>query len=142
MQTIFPILRYNNAREAIRWLCSTFGFVEMFCVPESGECVRHAQLKLGKNLIMVGSVRPDDGIASPKELGTATQMLAVYVEDPDAHFERARSAGANVLYPPSNTDFGSREYHVVDLEGHPWTFGTYRPSAEDCENVHADTLQK
>ena len=49
-------------------------------------------------------------------------------------FERAQAAGANIQYPPTNTDFGSREYHVLDLEGHPWTFGTYRPSAEDCEN--------
>ena len=133
MQTIFPILRYNDARAAIGWLCSAFGFVQIFSVPESGPYVRHAQLKLGKNLIMVGSVRPNDGIVSPKVSGAATQMLAVFVEDPDAHFERARAAGAEILYPPTNTDFGSREYHVLDLEGHPWTFGTYRPSADDCD---------
>ena len=133
MQTIFPILRYNDARAAIRWLGFAFGFVEIFSVPESGPYVRHAQLKLGHNLVMVGSVRPDDGIASPRALGSSTQMLAVYVEDPDAHFERARAAGGEILYPPSDTDFGSREYHVADLEGHPWTFGTYRPSADDCE---------
>ncbi len=134
MQTIFPILRYNDARAAIGWLCSAFGFAQLFSVPESGPYVRHAQLKLGKNLIMVGSVRSDDGIVSPKGSGSATQMLAVYVENPDAHFEQAQAAGAKILYPPTNTDFGSREYHVLDLEGHPWTFGTYRPSAEDCEN--------
>jgi len=133
MQTIFPILRYTNARSAIRWLCSAFGFVELFSVPESGSYVRHAQLKLGRNLIMVGSVRPEDGIASPHTLGSATQMLAVYVDDPVAHFQRARAAGANILYPPTDTDFGSREYHALDLEGHPWTFGTYRPSADDCD---------
>ena len=137
MQTIFPILRYNDARAAIRWLCSAFGFVEIFSVPEAGPYVRHAQLKLGKNLVMVGSVRPDDGISSPGTLGSATQMLAVYVEDPDAHFERSRKAGARIIYPPSDTDFGSREYHVVDVEGHPWTFGTYRPAAEDCDDGKA-----
>lgn len=130
MQTIFPILRYNDARAAIRWLCDAFGFVELFCTPEHGRYVRHARLKLGPNLIMVGSVRPDDGIASPKSLGSATQMLAVFVEDPDMHFKRAQSAGAKILAPPNDTDFGSREYHVLDLEGHPWTFGTFRPAAE------------
>ena len=134
MQTIFPILRYNDARTAIRWLCSAFGFVQVLSVPESGDYVRHAQLKLGKNLIMVGSVRPNDGIVSPRGLGSATQMLAVYVEDPDAHFSRAQAQGAKILGPPANTDFGSREYHVLDLEGHPWTFGTYHPAVEDCEN--------
>ncbi len=129
MQTIFPILRYEDARGAIRSLCATFGFVELFSVPESGHFVRHAQLKLGTNVVMLGSVRPDDGLVSPRALGVATQGLCVYVDDVDAHFERARATGAEITSPPRNTDFGAREYHARDLEGHPWTFGTYRPDA-------------
>jgi uncharacterized glyoxalase superfamily protein PhnB len=129
MQTIFPILQYNDARGAIRWLCAAFGFVEMFSVPDSGQFVRHAQLKLGTNIIMLGSVRPEDGMVSPQGLGAVTQGLCVYVDDLDAHFERARSAGAEITSRPKDTDFGSRAYHVRDLEGHPWTFGTYLPDA-------------
>jgi uncharacterized glyoxalase superfamily protein PhnB len=134
MQTIFPILRYNNARAAIRWLCDAFGFVEVFCTPEQGAFVRHARLRLGANIVMLGSVRTDDGIASPGTLGAATQMLAVYVEDPDAHYARALAAGAKILYAPKDTDFGSREYHVADLEGHPWTFGTFQPADEEFDH--------
>ena len=130
MQTIFPILRYTDARAAIQWLCATFGFVELFSVPESGQVVRHAQLRLGTNVIMLGSTRPDERMASPQELGAATQALCVHVEDLDAHFERVRSAGATITSPPKETDFGSREYHVRDLEGHPWTFGTYLPAGD------------
>jgi uncharacterized glyoxalase superfamily protein PhnB len=127
MQTIFPILRYNDARSAIRSLCATFGFVELFSVPESGPMIRHAQLKLGTNIIMLGSVRPDERMTSPQTLGAATQALYVYVEDLDAHFQRALSAGAEITIPPTVTDFGSCEYHARDLEGHHWTFGTYLP---------------
>ena len=130
MQTIFPILRYHDARGAIRSLCTTFGFVELFSVPESGQFVRHAQLQLGTNVIMLGSVRPDDGMSSPQTLGTSTQALYVYVDDLDAHFERARSAEAEITSPPKDTDFGFREYHARDLEGHSWTFGTYRPEVD------------
>ena len=127
MQSIFPILRYDDARGAIRSLCATFGFVELFSVPASGPFVRHAQLKLGTNIIMLGSVRPDDGMKSPRTLGAATQALCVYIDDLDAHFERARSAGAEIASAPKDTDFGAREYHSRDLEGHLWTFGTYLP---------------
>ncbi len=127
MQTIFPILRYDDARGAIRSLCATFGFVELFSVPESGPIVRHAQLKLGSNIIMIGSVRPDERITSPQVLGAATQALYVYVDDPDAHFQQALSAGAEITSPPADTDFGSREYHARDVEGHFWTFGRYLP---------------
>jgi uncharacterized glyoxalase superfamily protein PhnB len=128
VQTIFPVLRYDDARAAIRWLCATFGFVEVFSVPESGPSVRHAQLKLDTNIIMVGSTRPADGIVSPRVVGAATQALCVYVRDVDAHFERARLAGAEIESLPKDTDFGSREYFVRDVEGHPWTFGTYLPA--------------
>ena len=127
MQTIFPVLRYGNARGAIRWLCSAFGFVDLFVMPEEGEVVRHAQLRFGTNVIMLGSVRPDEGITSPDQLGNSTQALCVYVDDVDAHFERARSVGVEIIDPPRDTDFGAREYHARDLEGHLWTFGTYRP---------------
>ena len=72
LQTIFPILRYTDARAAIRWLCATFGFTERFSVPETGEFVRHAQLSLGENVIMLGSTR-QDGLESPQALGAATQ---------------------------------------------------------------------
>jgi uncharacterized glyoxalase superfamily protein PhnB len=122
VQTIFPILRYNDARRAIRSLCATFGFVELFSVPESGPFVRHAQLRLGTNVVMLGSVRPEEGLGG-------AHALSVYVDNLDAHFEQARSAGAEIISPPEDTDFGSREYHVRDLEGHFWTFGTYLPDA-------------
>ena len=129
MQTIFPLLRYVDVRGAIRFLCSAFGFVELFSVPPSGDVVRHAQLRLGKSLVMLGSVRTGDGMASPKTAGVATQALCVYVEDVDAHFARAKAAGATITSPPTDTDFGAREYHVRDPEGHPWTFSSYRPDA-------------
>jgi uncharacterized glyoxalase superfamily protein PhnB len=130
MQTIFPIVRYEDARAAIEWLCTAFGFVPLLCVPESGSTVRHAQLRLGSNIVMLGSVRPDDGIGSPRRVGAATQALCVHVADLDAHFARAQSAGAEIRQSPTETDFGAREYHVRDLEGHPWTFSTFLPALE------------
>lgn len=62
-------------------------------------------------------------------LGAATQALYACVEDLDVHYERARSAGAQIVSPPEDTDFGSREYHVRDVEGHLWTFGTFLRAA-------------
>jgi uncharacterized glyoxalase superfamily protein PhnB len=128
MQTIFPILRYNDARAAINWLCATFGFTELFSVPASGPIVRHAQLKLGTNLIMLGSTREAEAdLQSPLTLGATTQALCVYIPELDAHYEQARLAGAEITSPPEATDFGARQYSVRDPEGHLWIFGTYLP---------------
>lgn len=131
MQTIFPILRFTDARAAIRWLCATFGFREIFSVPETGQFVRHAQLSLGTSLIMLGSCRDvEAGLKSPQILGAATQALYVYVPDIDEHFERARLAGAEITAPPARYGLHSREHYVRDPEGHSWTVGTYLPNAD------------
>jgi uncharacterized glyoxalase superfamily protein PhnB len=51
----------------------------------------------------------------------------VYVTDVDAHFTRARLAGATIESEPRDMDYGQREYGAVDPEGHRWWFATPRP---------------
>lgn len=130
-QTIFPILRYDDTRAAIRWLCDAFGFELLFAAPETGPAVRHAQLRLGTNIVMVGSVRPDDGIRSPLAAGVATQALCVHVSDVDVVYRRAVAAGAAIAEAPRTNDLGFHEFHARDIEGHPWTFTSYLPGRTD-----------
>lgn len=127
MQTIFPILRYIDARVAIRWLCDVLDFAPVLVVPDAGPVVRHAQLRLGSNVVMVGSVRPDDGLTSPAVCGVATQALCVFVPDVDAHHQRAIGAAPDATGPIETTDFGARQFTVRDVEGHSWILGNYRP---------------
>ncbi|WP_396888573.1 VOC family protein [Micromonospora craniellae] len=55
----------------------------------------------------------------------------VYVGDTvDAHHDRAVAAGAEVVMPLTDTDYGSREYLVRDLEGHLSSFGSYAPKLD------------
>jgi len=53
----------------------------------------------------------------------------VYVDDLDAHYERARAAGAEIGRELADTDYGSREYMARDPERNLWSFGTYLPEA-------------
>jgi uncharacterized glyoxalase superfamily protein PhnB len=56
----------------------------------------------------------------------------VAVEDPDAHHDRAKAAGARVFRELVDTDYGSRDYGALDPDGHQWNFGTYRPAPEEA----------
>lgn len=127
MQTIFPIIRYRNARESLNWLCQAFGFVLIFSEPPEGEVIRHARLALGANLVMLGSVRLDEGMDTPVALGKSTQALYVHVPDVDAHYQQALASGAEIVAIPEDTFFGSRDYTAKDPEGHLWIFGSQLP---------------
>lgn len=61
---------------------------------------------------------------SPKSLGGAvTQALYVFVDDVDAHCQRARAVGARIFRELETQDYGDRGYGALDCEGHHWFFG-------------------
>jgi uncharacterized glyoxalase superfamily protein PhnB len=130
--TMHPFARYEDALAAVEWLERVFGLERrMLVTGENGE-VHHAELGLGESVFMLGSAGGTDiGVQPPKRLGAATAGVYVVIDDVDAHCERARAAGAEIMREPEDTPYGSREYTVYDLEGHPWSFGTYVPGSEE-----------
>jgi uncharacterized glyoxalase superfamily protein PhnB len=130
-QTIFPALRYRDAPAAIEWLGRAFGFEKRMSIDEPNGMIAHAELVLGDAMIMLGSVRPLDSNAySAVAPPPGSASLYVVVDDPDALHARARDAGAEIVGAPYDTDYGSREFTVRDLDGNVWSFGTYQPWAE------------
>src|ERR1700677_3247221 len=121
---VWPALQARDARAMIRFLVDAFGFEEVVVYGE-GERVDHAELAwpLGGG-IMLGSLRDSDAVAAPSQGGA----FGVYVvtDEPAALFERARTAGAEVISEPGDTDYGSRDFAVRDPEGNRWSFGSYR----------------
>jgi uncharacterized glyoxalase superfamily protein PhnB len=119
--TIYPILRYDDADEAIRFLAGAFG-LEADEVHRDGDLVSHALLGWGNSLVMLSSRREG---GDPFDPGGFCVYLAV--DDPDAHYARAKGAGAEIVMELVDQSYGSREYAARDPEGNVWCFGTYRP---------------
>jgi len=132
MQSIYPTLRYNDARAAIEWLKSTLGFEEHEVYAGDDGSIAHAQLALAGNLIMLGNVKDDAHGKSPGALGGVTGGIYIALDGPagvDSCYARAKAAGAEIVREVTDTDYGSREFGTRDPEGHIWSFGTYRPQA-------------
>jgi uncharacterized glyoxalase superfamily protein PhnB len=131
--TIIPTLRYRDAPAAIDWLCRAFGFKQHLVVPGADGRIAHAQLVLGNAMIMLGSSGDDEFDRlqkTPADVGgVGTQSAYMIVADADAHHARAVAAGAKVVYPLKDEDYGGRGYSCRDPEGHLWNFGTYDPWA-------------
>jgi len=121
--TVLPHVVYQSVEAALAWLATTFGFIEHYRYGEPGGPVSGAQVHLGGAWIMLHSARP--GSASPAQLGASTQSLTVFVDDVDARFERAKSAGARIVEELHETCYGERQYGVEDLGGHHWLFSQH-----------------
>ena len=77
---------------------------------------------------MTGGFRDERfGVRPASELRAVTGAVYVAVDEIDEHCERAKGAGAEIVIPPYDTGYGSRDYSARDPEGHLWCFGTYRP---------------
>lgn len=126
---IFPSFHYRDATAAIDWLCSAFGFEKLLVVPGPDGTIRHAELRLGPGVVMLGSMHDDIGEAPTPRTAAALVSTYIAVDDPDAHYARAKAAGAEIVQELHDADYGSRGYTARDLEGYLWSFGTYRPDA-------------
>ncbi len=121
---VWPTLRATDARALIRFLVEAFGFEETATHGE-GDRVDHCQLDWpAGGGIMLGSVRDEPDGAWALRAGTFGAY--VVTDDVDALAARAAAAGAEIVRPPSDTDYGSREFIARDPEGNRWSFGTYR----------------
>jgi len=128
--SVIPALQYRDAKAAIDFLCHAFGFEKNAVYEEPDGSIAHAQLILGNGMVMLGSVKDSEYgklLVRPADAGGVTMSVYVVVEDADAHFARAKAAGATITREPVTQDYGGRDYTCKDPDGHVWTFGTYDP---------------
>jgi len=120
MQTITPYLLYEDVAAALDFLAKAFGFEEVLRYTGEEGYVNHAEMRLGDAAIYLGD--PGEQYRNPKRLGHETVGIYVLVDDVDAHYERAKAAGAEILQAPADQEYGDRRYDAVDHEGHRWYF--------------------
>ncbi len=127
---ISSALYYDDPAAAIDWLCRAFGFEVQLKVEGEGGRIEHSELVFGGGLVMVGGEKPEKfGYAKPpsKVGGANTQNMMVYVDDVKAHCRRAEAAGAVIVDPIAEHDYGDdfwadRGYSCRDVGGHHWWF--------------------
>lgn len=120
---VCPMLSYRDAPAALEFLDKAFGFEELYRLDMPDGRIGHAEVGGEDVRIMIASEYPELGIGSPQDLDTRYSQLYVIVDDVDAHYERARTAGAVILSEPEE-DHGARSYRANDPEGHRWIFAT------------------
>lgn len=137
--TLYPCLSYRDAPAAMDWLIEAFGFEKKVVYEGEDGTIEHAELGYGPSRIMFGSDRGPDDRYGP-HVGQA--WIYMVVDDPDAHYERAKAAGAEIVEELHDQDYGSRDYSARDPEGNLWNFGTYQPATAGHDTEHTDSRER
>jgi PhnB protein len=119
--SVVPQLSVRRGREAVAFYQLAFGAVEKYRV-ESGGGEVVVQLSIDGADFWVADESPEHQNFSPESLHGGTVRMLLMVDDPDATFERAIAAGAQVVWPVSE-QHGWRLGRVVDPFGHHWEIG-------------------
>ena len=125
--TCCPYLFYDDVAGAITFLKDAFGFDERFVDRDKAGVVEHAQLGHGPSVVMLGATGAHAGYRprrSPQQLGGLNGGVYLFVDDVDAHRQRAASAGAKILMEPMDMPWGDRLYCAEDPEGQFWMLAT------------------
>jgi PhnB protein len=127
LHTVTPRLVVRDGAAAIDFYRAAFGAEEIgerFNGP-GGELI-HAEVRIGDSVVMITD-EPDNGAPakSPQSLGgVVSAIMATYWENVDAVWERAVSAGAEVVYPLADHFYGERGGRLRDPFGQQWMLST------------------
>ena len=123
VERLIPVLSYQDIAAAHDFLVRAFGFASGGVQHDASGQPVHGEVRAGDTSIWLHCVMPEHQLTSPLAADVANSGLFVYVDDLDAHYERARAGGARIDSPPVDQPYGQREYGARDLEGHRWWFG-------------------
>lgn len=112
MRSVTPFLHPVGAPKLIDFMKAAFDAEEVSRHASPDGMIQHAVVRIGDSLIEMGEAH---GVAQPMP-----PALYMYVADVTATYERALSAGASSLQPPTDQGYGDRTAWVKDAWDNIW----------------------
>jgi PhnB protein len=131
-----PYLCINGAAKAIDFYKEAFGATESMRFGDPSGKIGHAEIRIGKAIIMIADEFPEMGFRSPQTLGGSPVTIHLYVEDVDKVVGQAEAAGAKVVKPVEDQFYGDRAGKLEDPFGHAWYIATHK------EDISPEEMKK
>jgi PhnB protein len=142
--SVTPTLTVRGAADAIEFYKKAFEAQEIMRFPGlDGKTIMHAEIKIGDSKIMLNDEFPLMNCLSPQSVGGASSGIFLYVENADAIFNKAVSAGAKITMPIMDAFWGDRCGVIEDPFGHKWTIATHARdlSVEEMMKAGAEAMK-
>jgi PhnB protein len=129
--TITPQLSLDNAAQALEWYKKALGAEELGRSVGPDGKIMHAEMRIGNSRVMMNDVMM--GGKGPQAFGGSPASMWLYVDDSDALFNRAVSAGAKVQMAMADQFWGDRAGAVADPSGYTWWIATRKEDLSETE---------
>ncbi|NML60684.1 VOC family protein [Massilia sp. RP-1-19] len=137
VHAVTPHLVCAGAAEAIEFYKKAFNAVEIHRMPGPGGKLMHGAIRIGDSMVMLADEFPEWGSKGPKTLGGTPVTIHLYVEDVDAVFAQAVSAGATPAMAVADMFWGDRYGMLIDPFGHSWSVATHIKDLTTEEMIEA-----
>jgi PhnB protein len=114
----------RGAANAIEFYKQAFGAAELDRHADPSGKIVDAGIRIGDSIISLAEESLEWGNQSPQSLGGTTAIISLNVEDADAVWNQAMSAGAKVIFPIEDQFYGYRQGRLEDPFGHLWIIST------------------
>jgi uncharacterized glyoxalase superfamily protein PhnB len=112
--SVIPALQYEDAKAAIEFLCTAFGFAKNAVYEEPDGSVAHCPADPRQRHGHAGSTKDTEYgrlLRRPAEAGGVTMSVYVVVDDADGHFRNGPKPRARqIVREPVTQDYGGRDY--------------------------------
>jgi PhnB protein len=134
--SVTPYLAVQDGAQAIDFYRRAFGAKEVTRMDGPDGKVSHAEIRIGDSILMLGASPAASEVRAPQSLGASTVSIFLYLDDVDATFKHALSAGARETQPLADMFWGDRYGRLVDPFGHSWSL------AQRIEDVAPAEMQR
>ncbi len=104
----------------ISFYYKAFDAVENLLFRNDDGSIHVAELSIEGTIFHLHEERPEKGQLEPKKTKGITTLIGLFVEDVDAVMNNALKAGATLLNPAQDYEYGYRQGNFLDPFGHQW----------------------
>ena len=115
-----PQLFIRPGVKDIEFYRKAFSATEIFRFTNDDGSIHVAELSINGNLFHLHEDSPRSNSFSPEKYNSCTVTIGLFVPDVDAVMNSAIAAGATLISPPKDYEYGYRQGEIKDPFGHSW----------------------
>lgn len=133
--TVTPYLTVSDLPRLVQFIIDAFGGTPSEMVPDAQGQVRHAEVRIGDSVVMIGQER--------EQWKARPGALYLYVENTEETYRKAMAAGGKSLMEPAKQFYGDINAGVEDPMKNWWWIATHVEdvSPEELERRAKETMK-